>query len=93
MMNSVEIGQKYLGGLMGDPLSAPTHCGYFKHEEGEGHTLSREQEGRKVAGRKASYGIFSESKGKSFQPLQAAAAKRTDGMAFSQKKSGPSLSP
>ena len=26
-----------LSSLMGDPLSAPTHCGYFKHEEGEGH--------------------------------------------------------
>ena len=68
-----------LSSLMGDPLSAPTHCGYFKHEEGEGHTLSREQEGRKVAGRKASYGIFSESKGKSFQPHQAAAASEEDG--------------
>ena len=44
-----------------------TYC-LQDEEEGEGHTLSQEQEGRKEGRRKASYGIFSEGKGKSFQP-------------------------
>ena len=69
-----------LSSLMGDPLSAPTHCGYFKHEEGEGHTLSREQEGRKVAGReKGILRNFLREQRKSFQPHQAAAASEEDG--------------